>query len=87
MSTYCVECGAPFARAHGDTWKTRCLPCWRRTKAAAAPVLAPVSRVENELCDHIRQLLMLCHPDRHGGSTLATTTTQWLLRVRKELRA
>ena len=30
----------------------------------------------------IRQILQLCHPDRNGGSALATTVTQKLLKMR-----
>lgn len=31
----------------------------------------------------LRQLLQLCHPDRHGGAELATAVTTWLLSLRK----
>jgi hypothetical protein len=31
-----------------------------------------------------RKLLMLCHPDKHNNSPLATEVTQWLLEQRKE---
>lgn len=33
----------------------------------------------------IRALLQLCHPDKHAGSGLALTTTQWLLDVKAGL--
>jgi hypothetical protein len=32
-----------------------------------------------------RQLLQLCHPDRHDGSATATAVTQWLLQIRARL--
>ena len=33
-----------------------------------------------------RQLLQLCHPDKHGGSRAATEVSQWLNAVLKEMR-
>jgi len=38
--------------------------------------------------DQIEALIRLCHPDRHRGpmEQLATTTTQWLLNLRKKAR-
>ncbi len=35
----------------------------------------------------LRQLLQLCHPDKHGGSVLANTVTQWLNDLRREVSA
>lgn len=35
--------------------------------------------------DHIKDMIFLCHPDKHGDSPKATSTTAWLLEVRKEL--
>ncbi|MEN8237329.1 MAG: hypothetical protein ABFQ95_07315 [Pseudomonadota bacterium] len=32
--------------------------------------------------DFIKQLITLCHPDKHGNSQKATTTTQKLLAMR-----
>lgn len=32
----------------------------------------------------IKALLKLAHPDRHGGSTLATEVTKWLLKLREK---
>lgn len=37
--------------------------------------------------DRIRRLLMLCHPDKHGGSALATEVTQWLLAEKARLES
>jgi hypothetical protein len=34
--------------------------------------------------DKIKDLISLCHPDRHGNSALATQITQWLLSIRKK---
>ena len=33
----------------------------------------------------LRQLLQLCHPDKHKGSKTATVITQWLLDARREV--
>ena len=33
-----------------------------------------------------RQLLQLCHPDKHGGSRTATEATQWLNAMLREMR-
>ena len=30
----CTDCGAWFAREAGETWKVRCLDCWKASKAA-----------------------------------------------------
>lgn len=35
--------------------------------------------------DHIRDLIFLCHPDKHHNNPKATATTAWLLDVRKEI--
>lgn len=36
--------------------------------------------------DLLRRLIMLCHPDKHGGSALATEVTQQLLKMREECK-
>lgn len=33
----------------------------------------------------MRQLLQLCHPDKHNGSATSTAVFQWLMSLRKEL--
>lgn len=37
--------------------------------------------------DHarIRQLLMLCHPDRHGNSETSSEVTRWLIDLKQQL--
>jgi hypothetical protein len=30
----------------------------------------------------LRRLIQLCHPDKHGGSAIATEATSWLLKQR-----
>lgn len=34
--------------------------------------------------DLIKQLLQLCHPDKHGNSSLSNEVTKWLLSQRKQ---
>ncbi|MEO6269838.1 MAG: hypothetical protein ABIP08_06005 [Lautropia sp.] len=92
-------------READEAWKTRCLSCWKRSKApkprddrdlwyrrgfeaglaetAALQEAAP-GRLDAAL---IRQLLQLTHPDKHGGSKLATKVTARLLDLRKEATA
>ena len=41
------------------------------------------SGLEAEFQENLRALLMLCHPDKHGGSALATRITQWLLKWKR----
>lgn len=85
MIARCIECGGVYDRRASETWRVRCYACWAARRAA--PVPAAPSRIESELGEHLRALTQLCHPDRHGGSPLATSITAWLLRVRRELRA
>lgn len=35
---------------------------------------------------HLRELLQLCHPDKHNGSDLAVRVTAWLLDLKREVR-
>lgn len=35
----------------------------------------------------VRQLLQLCHPDKHGGSRLAENVTAWLNDLRRGMPA
>lgn len=83
----CVDCGADFARDESQRWKKRCLSCWLAAKESLpqARSAAPADPLRDELRDKMRGLLSLCHPDRHGNSTLSTATTQWLLSVRERL--
>ena len=55
----------------------------RRLRAIAARP-APAAPSPFDLA-RLRQLLQLCHPDRHGGSDLAHRTTSWLLDLRRTL--
>jgi hypothetical protein len=85
----CCDCGATFLRETDAEWKVRCLSCWAIRKARRGP--SPASRQGDPLRDELREnwrgLVTFCHPDKHGGSPLATRTTQWLLALRERLEA
>ncbi len=49
-----------------------------RLKALLAQQAAPTLDAAR-----IKQLLMLCHPDKHDNSSLSTEITKWLLSQRK----
>lgn len=86
MRAICCDCGAPFLREADAEWKLRCISCWAIRKARHSPRPAPrPDPLYDELREHWRGLVTLCHPDKHGGSPLATRTTQWLLALRERL--
>ena len=111
----CIQCGESFARASDQTWKRRCLPRWRQSKARIDSQRVIALERENKVLkerawklnrktieltrelaslrrnaatldvDKVRPLLQLCHPDRYGGSALATRVSQWLLDQKRRL--
>jgi len=83
----CLDCGAPALRPQSETWRVRCLPCWRlsrRLHSAPVPAQAAAPAIEPQM---LRRLLQLAHPDRHGGSEAAVVATQYLLSLRAAERA
>jgi hypothetical protein len=84
MIAACSKCGRRFQREADEGWKKLCLSCWRATRKPEDRTLP--ARTVDEFGHHLRELLQLCHPDRHNGSPLAARVTQWLLRARRELR-
>ncbi len=32
MRAFCVDCGAPFRREADETWRKRCIPCYKKSK-------------------------------------------------------
>jgi len=54
----------------------------KRVIGVAAVEQPDVTRVDES---RLKRLLQLCHPDKHGDSSLSTETFHWLLEVRKEL--
>ena len=82
----CHDCGERFQRDADEDWKRLCLRCWIATQPPRRPRSAPkADPIRDELHEHLRPLLMLCHPDKHAGSAIATNITQWLLSVRERI--
>lgn len=79
----CPECGDEYYR--DQHWKAICLDCYIERKGArkAAPPQPQAPAIPPDMW---RRLLQLCHPDKHAGSEVATTTTQWLLQMKPNLR-
>lgn len=106
IESTCTDCGSRFYRQPDETWKRRCLSCWKATKATAKPTdhaeecfrwyqrgleegrqaAQPPQQIQFDR-DRLRQLLQLCHPDKHGGSDLAQRVTQWLNQIKRGVPA
>lgn len=91
MIKHCELCGEIFYPA--QTWKTLCLPCYKKTKAQeeVAQLRIENYRLRTMLTNHstgaipptmLNQLIRLAHPDRHGNSHAANDATAWLLSQR-----
>jgi hypothetical protein len=86
------ECGNTFiVFLPEQAWKKICYECWKLRKERSERLFEERTRgtksswkpqdtgLEKEFQENLRALLMLCHPDKHSGSPLATRITQWLL--------
>lgn len=82
----CQSCGERFHRDVGEHWKRLCLSCWIATQPPRTKPAPAVDPLRDELREQMRGLLSLCHPDRHGNSTLSTNITRWLLELRDRLQ-
>ena len=49
-----------------------------------AVIEAERTNIETELAIRMRSLLSLVHPDKHGGSQVATDITVWLLDIKEK---
>ena len=49
--------------------------------------LKKITPQSGDLTGKLKDLLRLCHPDRHNNSETASTITRWLLEVREQARA
>ncbi len=91
----CQDCGAPFWRSPDERWKVRCLDCWKAAKTKekaqhegrATSKHSQADSTSSIDAQRLRQLLQLCHPDKHGGSELAERVTQWLNEIKRGVRA
>lgn len=58
-----------------------------RVRERAAQRQNHAGAMPDGLADYLPRLIQLCHPDRHDGSSAATAVTQWLLELRRRIRA
>lgn len=93
----CETCGNAFL-SKGD-WHTQCFHCfldtpkgqaWKARKdheAKGGSAYHEYREVSTGLSkEMLKKLIMLCHPDKHNGSELATAMTQELLRMREGMK-
>lgn len=87
----CTDCGRPT----DAKWKKLCRDCFiaqKRIEEATDKYLieflmkrcAELEKQQQQKIpeDMMKRLLMLCHPDKHGNSTLSNDVTKWLLKQR-----
>lgn len=88
----CDDCGEKFEIAASETYKTLCRFCFIEFKKNELVILKNrIERLEreNELlkstsgidADLLKRLRHLCHPDKHGGSSLSTNVFTQLSRL------
>ena len=68
-------------RLESDNMQLRLELMQARAKAAT-----PSKSLPADWHEYLRPMLQLAHPDRHGGSELATRVTVWLLGLKKQSR-
>lgn len=78
----CDDCGVKFEVAETEKYKTLCKPCFIEFKKNELVLLkSKIERLKNENkllrtgggidADLLKRLRHLCHPDKHGGSSLS----------------
>lgn len=93
----CTQCAGRF---EGEKWQRLCWACWREHKDAEerrseykrgwndghAAAIRRQPQIEDDV---LRDVISLCHPDRHPVErfVLANATTARLLELRAELAA
>ena len=87
MIAVCTTCTATFDRRPGETWKRKCLSCWLATKSGGSAMQVQARVAAPIPAEKLRGLIFLTHPDKHGGSRLATELTAWLLELRRASRS
>ncbi|WP_045211758.1 J domain-containing protein [Desulfonatronovibrio magnus] len=114
MKKYCIDCGRGFWAERGETWKVRCISCWKQQKeqkqhanssdheSMLRALIAKVrdlqiennnlrteigfmtangtrqSDIPSKLKAKYRDLIFLCHPDKHDGHPKAVEVASWL---------
>lgn len=90
----CTSCGA---YAGEEAWRKLCKRCYAKKKKAeesgktdyerlwrdAISKLNQQQQATNISEDLLKRLIMLCHPDKHGGSVVAEDVTKQLLSIRR----
>lgn len=91
----CTVCGAYSGE---ESWRKLCKRCYSKKKRAEElsgkndyerlwkEALARLNQQSQETIindDLLKRLIMLCHPDKHGGSLVAEDVTKQLLSIRK----
>ena len=88
----CDDCGEKFEIAASEIYKTLCKTCFIEFKKIELDYLKNrVKQLENENkllkanggidADLLKRLKHLCHPDKHGGSSLSTNVFTQLSRL------
>ncbi|TVQ99285.1 MAG: hypothetical protein EA399_07790 [Desulfovibrionales bacterium] len=77
MYRTCIDCGRTFQAEKTESWKKRCLPCWRRWKAEQGEqedhdgmLYAQVLDLRDE-CIRLRAIIADMRPWADIGRTLA----------------
>lgn len=91
----CRICGAD---AGPEKWRTLCRSCFKEMKRREEEAtVREIDNLRAEIgrlnvltakqttipAARLRQLIQLCHPDKHNGSATSNEVTQWLLEMRK----
>jgi hypothetical protein len=77
----CPQCGRLFKQ--DEPWKRLCIGCYISGKKKESPRPQERPRAHQPIDnDMLKRLIMLCHPDKHGGSKMSVEITQKLLRMR-----
>ena len=92
----CVDCGTGYLiEDHELDWKIRCKRCFIRAKNREAGGAAENRRrwltslrerkaeLSASWSELLPGLIQLSHPDKHGGSALATKMTRRLLEIKR----
>jgi hypothetical protein len=85
-SHICRKCRIGFSSP--NDWSTLCKICWlkdkeqeeaKREREKYQPPPRQNQNPAQTIPDDIyKRLVMLCHPDKHGGSEMSVKVTQWL---------
>lgn len=86
MLVRCADCSKEFVAK--ERWMVRCYPCWQKRSKPSKPSAAvqdKFDKIFDEVKRNVRELIQLCHPDKHGGSELSHKMTKMLLQIKQDL--